>query len=153
MPRDYDYYDPLSSTFDPYTSAPNYQYLFTDPSGMRPNSMISSQKGIVGEEVNPGPTGAYDSLPPPPTRFGITTSEAFESSEPSNGKQQKNEQRFGVNIDLNTIVIIILAFLLWIMVLRTNKIIKVMKKIRKGSTAKTGSRESNESDEDEYDFF
>ena len=149
MPRDYDYYDPLSSTYDPYTSAPNYQYLFTDPSGMRPNSMISSQKDIVGEEVNPGPTGAYDSLPPPPTRFGITTSEAFE---PSNSKQQKNEQRSspGINIDLNTIVIIILAFLLWIMVLRTNKIIKVMKKIRKGS-AKTGSHD-NESD-DEYDFF
>lgn len=136
MSRDYyDYYNPLSSTYDPYTDAPYYQYLMTDPSGLVQNQPISSKKDIVSDELRPGTTTAYESLPPPPRKFGITTSEAFTNPQ---GKESQG-------IDFNTIMIVLIAILFWILILRTNKLTKILKKLKKSMAGtKTGSGDTDD---------
>lgn len=156
MSRDYyDYYNPLSSTYDPYTSAPYYQYLTTDPSGLIPNQPISSKKDIVSDELRPGTTTVYDTLPPPPKKFGITTSESFSNGGPNglqNGSQNKGKNDFG-GLDFNTIIIILIAILFWILILRTNKLTKILKKLKKSLVGHgTGSQKIG-SNEDHDNFF
>lgn len=146
MSRDYyDYYNPLSSTYDPYTNAPYYQYLSTDPSGLMPNQPISSKKDIASDELRPGTTTAYETLPPPPRRFGITTSESFSPGNNSGGSTRESS-----GIDFNTIMIILIAILFWVLILRTNKLAKILKKLKKalisGDSPKVGSG-------DHDDFF
>lgn len=145
MSREYDYYNPLSSTYDPYTSAPYYQYLFTDPSGLSPQGPITSKKDAVGEQLAAGSTHIYDSLPPPPKKFGITTSESF-----ADGSGPTTSSTIGTTpVDFNTIIIILLVAFVWFLLYRTGKILKCLKKLKramyaKGTPEKTGSRDDAE---------
>lgn len=115
-------YNQLSDTYDPYTCAPYYDYLFTAPNGLTPNNPITSPKDIIGEIKDPGTTTVYNTLPPPPTKYGITTSEAFTSGDSS----------WNVYI----FFIIILALLIFMLVTRMNKVIKAIKKLRKTKDSK-----------------
>jgi len=132
MPREYDYYSPLSAeTYDPYTAAPYYQYLFTDPSGLGPQGPISSKRDALGEQLAPNSTGVYDALPPPPKKFGITTSEAFSSSGNEGSSSSGSVSIGGFTFDFNTLLIIILAFMVWVLLMRSNKVSKILKKLKK----------------------
>jgi len=147
MTKDYDYYNPLADTYDPYTSAPYYQYLFTDPSGLAPQGPITSKKDAVGEQLAPGSTGIYAALPPPPKKFGITTSETFVPGidGPSVGAVA------GGQIDFNTIIIILLIALVWFLVYRTGKMMKCIKKLKKMFRGKGSSSPNVSGSHDEDD--
>ncbi len=119
-------YSHFSDIYDPYTSAPNYEYLFKPPSGLGRNPTITDPKSIYGETKDPGTTTVYETLPPPPKKFSIlSASENF-----ADGAGAGNVSR-GYTISPEVIIILILVFLVWMLLSRTNKIIKVMKKMMK----------------------
>lgn len=148
MTKDYDYYNPLADTYDPYTSAPYYQYLFTDPSGLAPQGPITSKKDAVGEQLAPGSTGIYAALPPPPKKFGITTSESFADGTSNNTMGAVGTT--SATIDFNTIIIVILIAMIWFLLYRTNKIMKSIKKIKKMFTSKKQGSVGGSSEESFY---
>lgn len=117
-------YSHFSDIYDPYTSAPNYEYLFKAPSGLGPNPTVTDPRSIYGEIRDPGTTTVYETLPPPPKKYSImSASENF--SNPS------ATEKGGYRVTPEVIIIVILAFMVWMLLSRTNKIIKVIKKMSK----------------------
>jgi len=103
------------------------------------NSTITDPRSIYGETKDPGTTTVYESLPPPPKKFSIlSASERFEDAPKDMGVGVG-----GVRVTPEIIIIIILAFLVWMLLSRTNKIIRVMKKMMKGGihTTKDGGED------------
>lgn len=133
----YGEYSHFSDIYDPYTSAPNYEYLFKPPSGLGKDPTITDPKSIYGEIKDPGTTTVYETLPPPPKKFAIlSASERFEDG--------GSEHTRGFQVTPEIIIIVILVFLVWMLLSRTNKIIKVMKKMMsKNVSEKTGSAEDD----------
>lgn len=119
MPSEYSHF---SDIYDPYTSAPNYEYLFKGPSGLGPNPTVTDPRSIYGEIRDPGTTTVYETLPPPPKKFSIMS-----ASENFSDGQDKG----GYRVTPEVVIIVILAFMVWMLLSRTNKIIKVIKKMYK----------------------
>ncbi len=125
-------YSHFSDIYDPYTSAPNYEYLFKAPNGLGPNPTISDPKSIYGEIRDPGTTTVYETLPPPPKKYSImSASENFTIGDGKGDGKGGGDGGDGYRVTPEVIIIVILAFMVWMLLSRTNKIIKVIKKMSK----------------------
>lgn len=128
-------YSHFSDIYDPYTSAPNYEYLFKAPNGLGPNPTITDPKSIYGEIRDPGTTTVYETLPPPPKKYSImSASENFTNGDGKGGGGGGD----GYRVTPEVVIIVILAFMVWMLLSRTNKIIKVIKKMAKSNKADVG---------------
>lgn len=147
MSEYYNHYGQLSEIYDPYTSAPSFNYLFNSPGGIGPNFPSTSKKDIIGEITDPGTTTAYETLPPPPKRFATMGAESFSPGSVTNDSG-----------GINSIILIVLVVLVFLLLLRTNKMIKEVKKMRKraADTNYTGSgqrKDHLDSDSDDYVMY